>query len=134
MSPDDLTLAKTVEIAFQLESTAGLPSQLASSSPSLSQPMLLTQLVGPSTRSPSPGSPQDSPEVNFARRPNLPCQMVEVSTLWQIQKKHFVRVCNFAPAAASPAKTLGGRHNYAGGCRWTVDIIENYVRIRNGTL
>lgn len=85
MSSDDLTPAKTVEIAFQLESTAGLPSQLASSSPSLSQPMLLTQLVEPTTRSPSPGSPQDSPEVNFARRPDLPCQMVEVSTLWQIQ-------------------------------------------------
>ena len=36
MSPDDLTLTKAVEIAFQLESAAGLASQRATSNLSLS--------------------------------------------------------------------------------------------------
>ncbi|KAJ8346671.1 hypothetical protein SKAU_G00280720 [Synaphobranchus kaupii] len=62
MSPDDLSLAKAVEIAFQIECAASLASQLAPSSPFPSQPMLLTQTVAPCTES------QDSLEVNFAGR------------------------------------------------------------------
>ncbi|KAJ8333462.1 hypothetical protein SKAU_G00414700 [Synaphobranchus kaupii] len=62
MSPDDLPLAKAVEMAFQMECAASLASQLAPSSPFPSRPMLLTQTVAPCTES------QDSLEVNFAGR------------------------------------------------------------------
>ncbi|KAJ8352061.1 hypothetical protein SKAU_G00235370 [Synaphobranchus kaupii] len=115
MSPDDLSLAKAVEMAFQIECAASLASQLAPSSPFPSQPMLLTQTVAPCTES------QDSLEVNFAgrqgatarqtcgncgssshatRAPTCPAKGQRCQRCGK--PNHFARVCRSAPAAADP--------------------------------
>jgi len=67
MMPDELTLAKAVDIAFQLESAAALASQLAPSSSYFPpRPMLLTQTVAPPTEFSEPVLPEDNLDVNFA--------------------------------------------------------------------
>ncbi|KAJ8349338.1 hypothetical protein SKAU_G00244680 [Synaphobranchus kaupii] len=115
MSPDDLSLVKAVEMAFQIKCAASLASQLAPSSPFPSQTMLLTQTVAPCTES------QDSLEVNFAgrqgatarqtcgncgssshatRAPTCPAKGQRCQRCGK--PNHFARVCRSAPAAADP--------------------------------
>ncbi|KAF0039087.1 hypothetical protein F2P81_009571 [Scophthalmus maximus] len=104
-----------VDMAFQLESAAGLASQLASSSPSLTQPMPHTQMVGPFVGSPSPGSSQDWSEGNFAGQQGAshPTRALTCPAKGQRCKRcgrqnHFARVCRSVSASTSPAPRSPG--------------------------
>ncbi|KAI3364020.1 hypothetical protein L3Q82_010785, partial [Scortum barcoo] len=62
MSPDDLSLVKAVELAFQLESAALLTSRLTAPDAAPSHSAQLAQMVTPATRSPSPALAHDELE------------------------------------------------------------------------
>lgn len=122
-SPDDLTLAKAIEIAFKVESAAGFAAQLASHAPS--QSGLVAQQIRHPPRSLSPVSLQDDSEVNLVGRQRTSahqgcgnCGSSSHATRAQNcpargqtcrrcgKQNHFARVCRSAPAA-SPGPPSG---------------------------
>ncbi|KAM7367484.1 hypothetical protein PAMP_013776 [Pampus punctatissimus] len=67
ISPDDTTLSRTVELAFQLESAAQLSSQLAASDPPSPRLAALAQTVAKTNPLSEPSSPPDEGRRGFCR-------------------------------------------------------------------
>ena len=118
MSPDDLTLNKALEMAFQIEAAAGFASQLAGASSPI--PALTAQQVESPSRPPSPDSLQDASQVNYAgrqrpsgqrcgncgssshasRAQNCPAKGQRCQRCGK--QNHFAKVCRSAPSTTSP--------------------------------
>ncbi|XP_057713151.1 uncharacterized protein K02A2.6-like [Corythoichthys intestinalis] len=126
LSPDDTSLSRAVEMAFQLESAALLASQLAASGPAPALPHLAPHLspshtVALAAPLPDTAAPLDELEVNVAgrrgattgqhcgncgssshrtRAPTCPALGQRCQRCGKMN--HFSRVCRSAPAPANP--------------------------------
>ena len=121
MAPDDMTLSKAVEIAFQLESAALLASQLAASDPAPSRLAPLAQTVALTAPLSEHTSLPDELEVNVAgrrgatarqscgncgssshstRAPACPAMGQRCQRCGKLN--HFSKVCRSAPAPVNP--------------------------------
>ncbi|XP_028299780.1 uncharacterized protein LOC114461693 [Gouania willdenowi] len=117
LSPDDTTLSKAVEMAFQLESAALLASRLTATGPPPSLSTPLAQTVTPADQAPGPAFPHTELEVNVAgrqgasaRRPCGNCGSYSHATRAPVfpatgqrcqrcgRLNHFAKVCRSAPA------------------------------------
>ncbi|XP_019737023.1 uncharacterized protein K02A2.6-like [Hippocampus comes] len=131
LSPDDTSLSRAVELAFQLESAALLASRLAASGPAPALPHLATTLP-PSSHTvaltaplPDTTAPLDEPEVNVAvrrgatmrqhcgncgssshhtRAPTCPALGQRCQRCGKLN--HFSKVCRSATAPANPRPHL----------------------------
>lgn len=75
--PDDLSLSKAVDIAFQLESAAALATQLAPThTPPSPKPDLIAQTVVPALEAPESVFSEDNLQVNFAACPRATTRRV----------------------------------------------------------